>query len=107
MRKNVLFMAISLSFVLTACGGDSGSSAENGNNTADAGDEAKIYMQKCSQCHGAELEGGVGPNLSGIGGELSKEEIETIILEGKGGMPKELIKGEEASAVAEWLAEKK
>ena len=38
-------------------------------NTAEAG--AEVYVQAgCVSCHGAELEGGVGPGLQTIGSEL-------------------------------------
>ena len=67
----------------------------------------KIYNQKCSNCHGGDLSGGVGPNLTTIGGKLTQEEIEHVIANGQGAMPKGLIDGAEATAVAEWLAAKK
>ncbi len=86
--------------MLAACGG--GKSSDN----ASAGDPEKLYKQNCSTCHGGNLEGNIGPALNNIGSELSKEDIEKIIAEGKGSMPSGIIKGEDASAVAEWLSEK-
>jgi biotin synthase-like enzyme len=38
---------------------------------------------------------------------ISKEEILDIIENGKGGMPAGILKGEDAEAVASWLADKK
>ena len=76
--------------------------------TVPAGDADKIYTQKCSSCHGVELEGsGHFPDISKVGARMSQEEIESTILDGKGAMPPRLIEGEQATAVAEWLSEKK
>ncbi|SIF92745.1 Cytochrome c551 [Mycobacteroides abscessus subsp. abscessus] len=66
-----------------------------------------MFTQKCSSCHGDNLQGGVGPSLEKIGSQLSQEEIEKTIAEGKGAMPPRLLEGEDAAAVAEWLAAKK
>jgi len=110
--KKLLALLLGTSLVLAACGGDDSSDepangGEDTSTTADAGQEAKLFEQKCSSCHGQNLEGGVGPELKTVGSKYSKEEIETIIVEGKGSMPKGLLTGDDASAVAEWLAEKK
>lgn len=67
-------------------------------------DYEKSYAQKCSTCHAADFTGGVGPDISKIGSQMTKEEIEKIILDGVGIMPPGQLKGEEAAAVAEWLA---
>lgn len=99
--KKLLSMLFVASFVLAACGG-----GDNTDDTASA-DPQHLYNQKCMNCHGKNLEGAFGPELAHIGAELSKEDIERIILEGQGQMPKGLLKGEQASAVAEWLANKK
>nr|WP_254119813.1 cytochrome c [Bacillus sp. FJAT-29790] len=101
------------SLVLAACGGgaatdknkDTGTAGET--TTAGAGDAQKLYDQKCSSCHGGDLSGGVGPALDKAGSHLSKEDIEGIIASGKGAMPAGLLKGDEATQVADWLASKK
>lgn len=113
MKKKLLtfLMSSAVVFGLAACGGGGDDAAETDNGgettTASAGDPQKLYEQKCSSCHAIDLSGGVGPELTKIGSALSKEEIETVILEGKGTMPRGLLKGAEATAVADWLAEKK
>ncbi|MEH7253254.1 cytochrome c, partial [Neobacillus niacini] len=61
----------------------------------------------CSSCHGGDLVSGGAPDLDMIGTKYSKDEIEEIILNGKGGMPGGILKGEDADAVASWLADKK
>ena len=100
-----------LMLVLTACGGNTENSEKtedsSGQTAASAGDEARLFEVKCASCHGVDLQGGAGPKLSDIGSRLTKEDIEKVIAEGKGMMPKELVKGEDADKLAAWLAEKK
>lgn len=72
--------------------------------TASANPE-EMFQNSCASCHGSDLSGGVGPNLQGVGDRLSVEEIVSTIENGKGQMPPGLYTGEEAKAVAEWLAE--
>lgn len=104
MKGKLVTLLMGATLVLAACGGNE----ETTDDTVSAGDPEKIYTQKCSSCHGVELQGqGHFPDISAVGARLSQEEIETIILEGKGAMPPRLIEGEEAAAVAEWLAGKK
>ncbi|MGI8385364.1 cytochrome c551 [Robertmurraya sp. P23] len=105
MKKKLLALLMGSLFVLAACGG--GEEASDDSTTASGGDAEKLYGQKCSSCHGGNLEGGVGPKLDAIGASLSKEDIENVIANGQGAMPKGLLQGEDASTVAEWLAGKK
>jgi cytochrome c551 len=104
MKGKLVTLLMGAVLVLTACGGND----EATGDTVSAGDPEKVYTQKCSSCHGVELQGqGHFPDISSVGARLSQEEIEKTILEGKGAMPPRLIDGEEATAVAEWLAQKK
>lgn len=106
----VFVLAVGL---LAACGSDNKSSQPNNNTTGGettppAGvDPEKIYAANCSSCHGGNLSGGVGPKLSDIGSRLSKDDILSVIQNGQGIMQGNIIKGEEADAVAAWLADKK
>ncbi|RWZ60053.1 cytochrome c [Halobacillus fulvus] len=77
---------------------------EQQEETASA-DPEQLYQNQCASCHGGDLSGGVGPNLQDVGSRYSAEEIQDIIVNGKGNMPAGLYTGEEATAVAEWLAE--
>jgi cytochrome c551 len=104
LKKKLLALLMGTSLALAACGG--GGDEAGGGDTAGA-DPEKLYNQKCSSCHGGNLEGGVGPKLSDVGSRLSQEEIESVIANGQGSMPPKLLEGEDASAVAEWLANKK
>ncbi|WP_102264364.1 cytochrome c551 [Mesobacillus jeotgali] len=104
MKKKLLALLMGTSLALAACGG--GGDEAGGGDTAGA-DPEKLYNQKCSSCHGGDLEGGVGPKLSDVGSRLSQEDIESVIANGQGSMPPKLLEGDDASAVAEWLANKK
>lgn len=107
MKKKLLalMMGTSLVLALAACGG--GSDDKGGKDNAAGGDAEKIFSQKCSTCHGGNLEGGVGPKLSDVGSRLSKDQIKTTIDKGRGGMPAGLIQGAELDQVADWLSKKK
>ena len=59
-----------------------------GRPDADAGGE-EIYLQLCSNCHGDQLEGGIGPAL-GTGSNAAGQPDEFLrltITEGRGRMP--------------------
>ncbi|MED1468638.1 MULTISPECIES: cytochrome c551 [Bacillus] len=120
MKKKLLTLLLGTSLVmgLAACGGGSDTSKDKdtttkttdtsggGNDVAAAAE--KITAQKCSSCHGENLKGAVGPNLTKIGSKYSKDQILDILKNGKsGGMPAGLISGDDADKVATWLASKK
>lgn len=122
MKKRLLALLMGTALVLAACGGgeeEANDTTDNGTTTtenADGGEQATVtvdvekkYQQKCSMCHGVNLNDGRGnvPDLSTIGATMSKEEIEKVIIDGQGTMPGGQLQGEEAAAVAEWLANKK
>ncbi|MBY0146355.1 cytochrome c551 [Neobacillus niacini] len=106
MKKKLLKMLLGTALVmsLAACGGGDDESGD----TAQAGDAEKIYSQKCSSCHGGDLKGGMGPDLTAVGASKSKDEIAAIIKDGTdGGMPAGLIEGDDLDKVADWLSTKK
>lgn len=117
--KNLLLAAgLSATLVLGACGSDDSSSSDttkedtsmndDSSKTESAVDAEKIFANNCASCHGNNLEGNVGPNLTKVGSKYSSEEIQDIIKNGKGQMPAGILKeDEEIVAVADWLAEKK
>lgn len=116
MKKKLLTLLLGTSLVmgLAACGGGTDTSKNNnkgtsgGTDTATAGDAQKIYSQKCSSCHGDNLEGKVGPKIADVGSRYSKDQILDILKNGKsGGMPAGLISGSDADKVATWLSNKK
>lgn len=107
--------------VLSACGGgDDGASEEpaDGDETEEAADEGtdeggtvdaaaaeEVYKSNCASCHGADLSGGAGPELTNVGSELSAEEIADVIENGKGSMPGGLVSGDDVDLLANWLAD--
>ncbi|WP_078378914.1 cytochrome c551 [Sutcliffiella halmapala] len=110
MKKYLVACLFGLSLLmLAACGG-----GEENNTATDApieqgatAEAEKLFKQSCASCHGGNLEGGFGPKLEQVGNKYSAAEIEDIILNGQGKMQGGLLKGEEASTVASWLAEHK
>lgn len=86
---------------------------ENGGEIEEVEDEVtaldpeESYANSCASCHGGDLTGGAGPDLTAVGASLSEEEIETIINEGVGTMPGGLVDPEQSAEIAEWLSEMK
>jgi|SRR5690625_165488 len=118
MKKWLMAVLFGTLLVLGACGGggsddtqepaDEGTeeSAEDG-GAVDTAAAEDAYKASCASCHGDDLSGGAGPALDAVGSDYSADEIEDIIANGKGSMPAGLISGDEATAVAEWLADHK
>ena len=114
MNKKLLALIFGAGLVLAACGGgddnaDTDTSTDSGTTTETASvDAEKVVNGKCIMCHGQNLEGqGNAPALNDVGARLSQDEILDVIVNGQGSMPGNIISGEDAQAVAEWLAEKK
>ncbi|WP_414055944.1 cytochrome c551 [Macrococcus equi] len=104
MKKLLIGLALS-ALVLGACGnGEEQKTSENKSN--DPGREA-FANSSCIGCHGKDLEGGSGPNLTKVGGKYSEQEILKIIKNGKGAMPKNLVEGKDAEKIAKYLAKQK
>ena len=109
MRHKLLAVLFGTTLILAACGGEdagenAGSSSEQ---TTASSEEERLYQNKCSSCHGGNLTGGVGPDLTAVGSNMSEGDILKVINEGKGGMPGGLLEGEDAESVAAWLSGKK
>lgn len=112
MNKKLLALVAGATLVLSlgACGTkeENTSSNSNSNQTASSGaDPDKVFQQSCASCHGNNLQGQVGPGLQKVGNKYSQEEIEKIILKGRGSMPAGIVEGEDATKLAEWLSQKK
>ncbi|PLS08448.1 c-type cytochrome [Neobacillus cucumis] len=78
---------------------------DKGTSSADKAEQ--IVSSNCVTCHGQNLQGGAGPNLTKIGSKYSQSEIENIINHGRNAMPSGVISPDQAKVVAEWLAQKK
>lgn len=98
-KKMLLTAAASTVLLLGACGGEE-------TEEADISDGEALYQQNsCMGCHGRALEGGSGPNLQDVGNKYTPEEIEGIIVNGKGQMRGGLITDqEELDTIVEWLS---
>ncbi|RDW21781.1 cytochrome c550 [Oceanobacillus chungangensis] len=104
---------IIISFVGLDQRADRQAADEGGNEQAeDSGGEVstdpeEIFQANCAACHGADLSGGMGPDLTAIGSSLTAEDIVTIIQQGTGQMPAQTqVVEEEATLLADWLSEK-
>lgn len=87
---------------------EKGGEKQDQKSEASTDDPAAIFQSNCISCHGADLTGGVGPDLTKVGSRYNKDEIKEIILNGKGSvMPPGLVPEPQAEALAKWLSEKK
>ncbi|MEH7388084.1 cytochrome c [Bacillus sp. JJ1521] len=79
---------------------------EEAPETAAASPE-EIVKSTCAACHGQDLAGqGTAPALKGI--DLSVEEIQDVITNGKGAMPGGLVKDPaQIQEIANWLVDQK
>lgn len=66
-----------------------------------AGEE--LAEQSCIGCHGGDLTGASGPDITGLEGTYSDEEIADIIINGVGGMPPIDVNEVEADAIAQYV----
>ena len=110
MKNYLLFYIAVVMIALVGCTTPSGTENESSSPPSiakDGSEEAGIYEQKCSSCHGENLEGRIGPELTTVGERLSLDQIETIIHDGAPAMPGNLIAEDEAKRVAEWLLDSK
>ena len=64
-----------------------------------------IYSNNCMSCHGEDLGGGTGPDLTDVGSSYDASEIVEIIQNGKGQMPAINLDPSNAEKVAEWLVD--
>ncbi|KRF35823.1 c-type cytochrome [Paenibacillus sp. Soil787] len=122
LNKSFLCLFLLLAFSLSACGksnttppATTGTPAATGTPTATTSgattkvDAQAVFKQTCVSCHGVNLEGSVGPNLQKEGSKHTKDELATIISNGRGAMPsfKGKLTDDEISSLAVWLADKK
>ena len=116
LRKGLYTSLLILSLGLVGCSGEESNkenekeNVETKTETTALSDKAQeLYNQKCANCHGKNLEGIVGTELTTTGSKFTEEQLLDIIVNGieKTTMPGGLLEGEEAEAVAKWLAEQK
>ena len=105
----VLIMAfgIGLIFFMSLDGAGSKDEAheagESGGESTEVADiDAAALTQSCIGCHGGDLSGGMGPELTG---GLDAEHVKDVVMNGKGSMPAQTQLSEaEAQAVADYIA---
>ena len=68
--------------------------------TTDVSAGEKVANASCVGCHGGDLTGSMGPDLTNT--SLSKDEIIDVLVNGRGSMPPNTADGEE-EAVAEYI----
>lgn len=109
MKKWLFTILFGSALVLGACGGGADDTDDGAADTGDGGDTTEtagaaeeIYKDSCASCHGGDLSGGMGPELTGNG--LSADEISNIIENGQGSMPPVNLSEEDRSEVANWLS---
>lgn len=120
MKKWLLAVLFGAVLTLAACGGDDGASEEPADTNDNATEEStengesvdtaageEVYQANCAMCHGADLAGSAGPDLTEVGGKYSQEEIADIVTNGTGSMQPQDVAGEDLDALTAWLAEKK
>lgn len=96
MKRIFRLGVVSLLF-LAGCGND---------EAANANDPEALYKKSCIGCHGEDLQGASGPAVTNMADKYSEDELYTLIMEGKGMMPGNLLSEEEAQKVTEWLLTK-
>ncbi|OZU88790.1 cytochrome C551 [Virgibacillus indicus] len=121
MKKWLFAVLFGSALVLGACGGgddgasddtsgDTGTEESTGSEeggTVDTAAAEEVFQANCASCHGADLSGGAGPELTNVGSTHSADEIATIINEGQGTMPAGMATGDDVDLLANWLAEQK
>jgi cytochrome c550 len=83
---------------------DTGKTSGKKTETVAASKPEDIYKSTCITCHGDQYQGVVGPTLKGVGKKYTKAQIMQFITKGKGNMPPGLVQPEQASAMADWVA---
>lgn len=113
MKKMWIPILASSLLLVTGCSGKTATEEPKTDTTTtptvDAGTPEAIYQKNCMNCHGMNLQGAVGPSLANIGSKLKKDDIKTILENGKGRMPaqKSYIQAEDLDKLSTWLSEKK
>lgn len=118
-------LLLAVAFSAVACSGEksasSGTSTSGGEKPASSSNSTPASQQqssteavmqaalqaRCSACHGSDLRGGSGPDLTTLGSRMNKEQIKEVLQKGRGRMPGGLVQEQELEQVAAYLAEQK
>lgn len=114
-RLIILLGVFALCFtILSACGGandealptdegpatDQTPADDTGADSALVATGETVVKQSCVGCHGANLEGSVGPTLHNLSSKYSEEELYDILVNGRGTIPKNTAAGNEDAVIA-------
>ena len=110
-RSTLAFAAALLGSVVLASTMSQSTPAVHASGKADRAAGGALFHEKgCEHCHGADGIGGEkGPNLSGVGRELRREEIQQQILDGGNAMPAfaDALSPDETKLLVDYLSAKK
>jgi cytochrome c6 len=102
-------VACAVSVALAGCGGGDDDGGGGGSEPAGGGGQAasgeELFKQRCGSCHtlaAAGTDGTVGPNLDDLAPDA--ERVKAAIASAPGAMPPNLAEGEEAHAIADYVA---
>lgn len=97
-----LFLMLILAFIGLGQPGEEEEENGNGDDSDDPVEVAEaIYEESCLSCHGDNMEGAAGPPIAGH----DTDAVLTAIEEGPGSMPADLVSGEEAELVADYVSQ--
>ena len=106
-RWKLVSVSLFLVAVLSGCGQSTSNSESSAVDSSDAA-QTELFKSHCASCHGENLQGGFGPNLQKVGSKYTEEEINNIIKNGKGRMPRvSSVSDKDRQHLAAWLAEHK
>jgi len=99
----VLIMAfgIGLIFFMSLGGASKEEHAEGGETTETAIDGEALVQKSCIGCHGGDLTGGMGPDLTT---GLDAEHVKEVVMNGQGDMPAVITNEAEAQVIADYIA---
>jgi cytochrome c551 len=85
------------------CGGNSASNTAAAPAPVQTANGEALFQQNCARCHGAQGRGGAGPAPKLAGTAMDAASIKTVILNGKGRMPKIQVSDTDAQSIADYV----
>jgi mono/diheme cytochrome c family protein len=123
MRRSILLLLVLCALLAAGCGGDDSNGGggggggggeatateapadDGGGETQTASSGKELFTKTCGGCHtlaDAGTSGTVGPNLDDA--KPDEQKVRDMIRTGGGAMPANLLQGDDAQAVAEYVA---
>ena len=98
-------LALAACALLAGCGGGDGGDGGGSGSGGGGGTGEALFSERCGTCHtlaAAGTDASVGPNLDDLAPDAGR--VLDAIRSGPGVMPENLAKGEEAQAIADFVA---